>query len=143
MVAVEVDGQLTNLAQLLAAQGATLRQYMDAQNLDADALRNQFREQAERSLSARLGLDAVAAAEGLDVSDDDRTTELERLASRTGRTADDLRKLIDEREDWKSVDGDILRAKALDLLVAKAEVTVADTTVENESPPAEAPDKES
>jgi trigger factor len=143
MVAVEVDGQLTNLAQLLAAQGATLRQYMDAQNLDADALRNQFREQAERSLSARLGLDAVAAVEGLEVSDDDRTAELERLASRTGRTADDLRKLIDEREDWKSVDGDILRAKALDLLVAKAEVTVADTTVEDESPPAEAPDKES
>lgn len=126
MVALEVDGLVSNLAQLLAAQGATLRQYMDAQNLDADALRDQFREQAERSLSARLGLDAVAAAEGLSVSDDDRVSELERLASRTGRNADDLRKLIDEREDWKSVDGDILRAKALDLLVERADVTVKD-----------------
>ena len=141
MVALEVDGLVTNLAQLLAAQGATLRQYMDAQNLDADALRNQFREQAERSLIARLGLDAVAVAESLEVTDSDRRAEVERLASRTGRTADDLRKLIDEREDWKSVDGDILRAKALDLLVAKAEVTVADT-VENGSSPDETSDKE-
>ncbi len=138
MVALEVDGQISNLAQLLTAQGATLRQYMDAQNLDVDALRNQFREQAERSLSARIGLDAVATAEGLSVSEDDRHRELERLASRTGRTADDLRKLIDGREDWKSVDGDILRAKALDLLVAKADVTV-----KNESSPDEMPVKES
>ncbi len=110
---------------------------MDAQNLDADSLRNQFREQAERNLSARLGLDAVAAVEGLAVSDDDRRSELDRLASRTGRTADDLQKLIDEREDWKSVDGDILRAKALDLLVERADVTVKD-----EPSPDAAPDKE-
>ena len=135
MVALEVDGQVSNLAQLLAAQGATLRQYMDAQNLDADALRNQFREQAERSLSARLGLDAVARAESIEVTDADREAELERLASRTGRTADDLRKLIDERDDWKSVDGDILRAKALDLLVERADVTVKD-----EPPPDETSD---
>jgi trigger factor len=137
MVSLEVDGLVSNLAQLLAAQGATLRQYMDAQNLDADALRNQFREQAERSLSARLGLDAVAVAEALAVSDDDRRSELDRLASRTGRTADDLQKLIDDREDWKSVDGDILRAKALDLLVQRADVTVKD-----ESSPDATPDKE-
>jgi trigger factor len=138
MVALEVDGLVSNLAQLLAAQGATLRQYMDAQEVDADGLRDRFREQADRSLKARLGLDAVAAAEGLVVTDDDRTNELERLASRTGRTVDDLRKLIDEREDWKSVDGDILRAKALDLLVEKADVTV-----ENESSPDDASGKES
>jgi hypothetical protein len=60
------------------------------------------------------------------VTGSDRNTELERLAARTGRTADDLRKLIEEREDWKSVDGDILRSKALDLLVERAEVTVGD-----------------
>jgi trigger factor len=134
MVALEVDGLVSNLAQLLAAQGMTLRQYMDAQDLDADALRERFREQADRTLKARLGLDAVAVAEGLDVSGDDRTTELERLASRTGRTADDLRKLIDEREDWKSVDGDILRAKALDLLVERADVTVKDEPSRDETP---------
>jgi trigger factor len=138
MVAVEVDGLLSNLVQLLAAQGANINQYMEAQNLDVDALRNQFREQAERNLAARLGLDAVAAAESIEVTEADRLAELERLASRTGRNADDLRKLIEEREDWKSVDGDILRSKALDLLVERADVTVKE-----ESSTDELPDKES
>ena len=146
MVELEVDGLLTNLVQLLGSQGIGIDRYMEAQNLDAEALRNQFREQAERNLRVRLGLDAVASAEGLEVLDLDRSRELERLASRTGRTADDLRKLIDEREDWKSVDGDILRSKALDLLVERAAVTVgtdeSDTEVTPEPAVAGSSDKE-
>ena len=129
MVDYEVDGLITNLAQLLAAQGLSLAAYMQAQELDPDALRNQFREQAENNLKARLGLDAVASKEGLTASDDDRSDEVERLAQRTRRTAEDVRRSIDDGEAWKSVDGDILRAKALDLLVEKADVTVAEEPV--------------
>jgi trigger factor len=123
MVEVEVDGLVRSLAQLLAAQRIPIEAYMQSQNLDADALRNQFREQAERNLKTRLGLDAVALAEGLEPTDEDREEEVERLASRTGRTADDVRRSIDDGEAWKSVDGDILRAKALDLLVERADIT--------------------
>ena len=126
MVEVEIDGLVTGLAQLLAAQRIPIDRYMEANNLDPDALRNQFREQAERNLTMRLGLDAVAAAEGLAVTDDDRQNEVQRLAARTGREADDIRASIDDQEAWKSVDGDILRSKALDLLVERAEVTIED-----------------
>ena len=133
MVEYEVDGLVTSLAQLLSAQGLSLKAYMDAQELDADALRGQFREQAENNLKARLGLDAVAEKEALTATDEDRAQEVERLAKRTGRPADDVRRSIDDGEAWKSVDGDILRAKALDLLVERADVTVA------EEPSAEAP----
>jgi trigger factor len=87
-------------------------------------LRNQFREQAERNLTMRLGLDAIAAAEGLEASDADRDHEIERVAARAGRTPDEVRQSIDDQGAWKSVDGDILRAKALDLLVERAEVTI-------------------
>ncbi len=67
MVDVEVDGLIRQMAQVLASQGIGLDRYMQAQNLDADALRNQFREQAETNLKMRLGLDAVVAAEALTV----------------------------------------------------------------------------
>ncbi len=133
MVDLEVDGLLTTLAQVLGAQGASLERYMQVNDLDADALRGRFREQAERNITLRLGLDAVAAAEGLEVTEEDRDKEVERLAARAERTSDEVRELLDQREDWESVDGDILRAKALDLLVERAEITVTEEEPANES----------
>ncbi|MGH2759825.1 MAG: trigger factor [Actinomycetota bacterium] len=126
MVDLEVDGLITSLAQILAAQGVRIEQYMQAQDLDPDALRGRFREQAERNITLRLGLDAVAQAEGLAVTPEDRTKEVDRIAARAEKSPEEVRRLIDEREDWGSVDGDILRAKALDLLVERAEVTVTE-----------------
>jgi trigger factor len=132
MVEVEVDHLVTGLAQLLAAQGMPIDRYMEAQNLDADALRARFHEQAERNIKTRLGLDAVVAAEGLVVSDDEREHEIGHMAQRTGRTPDEIREIIDEREDWESVDGDILRSKALDLLVERADVKEIDPLTEGD-----------
>ncbi len=130
MVELEIDGLITSLAQLLAAQGLSIDRYMEANKLDVDALRHQFREQAERNLIVRLGLDAVAVKEGLEASEEDRQKEVERLASRAGREADEVQELIDDRNDWESVDGDILRAKALDILVERAEITEQDSAKE-------------
>jgi trigger factor len=126
MVNVEIDGIIRSFARVLAAQGANLDQYMEAEKLDAEALRQRFSEQAERNLRVRLGLDAVAEAESLEATDEDREKELNRLAERTGQTVDDLREAIDERGDWTAITGDILRAKALDRLVEKAEITIAE-----------------
>ncbi len=133
MIDVEVDNLVTGLAQLLAAQGIPIDRYMEAQNLDADALRARFHEQAERNLKTRLGLDAVVAAEGLEVSDDEREHEVEHMAQRTGRTPDEIKEIIEERDDWNSVDGDILRAKALDLLVERADVKETDPLTEGDA----------
>lgn len=126
MVNLEVDALITSLAQVLAAQGVSIEQYMQVNDLDADALRGRFGEQAERNITLRLGLDAVVEAEGLAVIEEDRTKEVERIASRVERSPEEVRELLDEREDWGSVDGDILRTKALDLLVERAEVTVTE-----------------
>ncbi len=130
MVDLEIDSLVTSLAQLLAAQGLSIDRYMEANNLDVDALRHQFREQAERNLIVRLGLDAVAVKEGLEATEEDRKQEVERLASRAGREADEVQEMIDDRNDWESVDGDILRAKALDILVERAEITEQDSAKE-------------
>jgi trigger factor len=130
MVDLEIDGLITSLAQLLAAQGLSIDRYMEANNLDVDALRHQFREQAERNLIVRLGLDAVAEKEGLEATEEDRTQEVERLASRAGREADEVQEMIDDRNDWEAVDGDILRSKALDILVERAEITEEDSAKE-------------
>jgi trigger factor len=122
MVEVEVDRLVRSMSRMLSAQGATLDQYIQAENIDADALRQRLRPQAERNLTLQLGLDAVAKAEAIEVSAEDRSGEAERLAERIGTESDEVRKRLDEN-DWAAIDGDILRSKALDLLVDRAEIT--------------------
>jgi trigger factor len=126
MANLEAEALVASLAQVLAAQGASLQRYMEVNDLDPDALRSRFVEQAERNLTLRLGLDAVAAAESLEVTEEDRAKEVERLAARTEKDPEEVRELLDERGDWGSVDGDILRNKALDLLVERAEITITE-----------------
>ncbi len=138
MVELEIDNLLTSLVQMLAAQGAGIKAYLEANNIEPEALRGQFREQAERNLAMRLGLDAVAKAEAIEVSEDERSDAIERLAARTGRPPEEVRASIDENEAWKSVDGDILRSKALDLLVARADVSVKEEP-SAEDPPEDPP----
>lgn len=122
MVEMEIDRLLTQLARMLQAQGATLEQYMQSQNIDGEALRQRFHEQAERNLTLRLGLEAVASAEALAVTDEERDKEVAELAEGMGRPVEDVRRAFDESENWSSLDGDILRSKALDLLVDRAEI---------------------
>jgi trigger factor len=123
MVEFEVDGLLEAFARALYVRGISLDAFMSSEDLDGPALRQRFHEQAERNLTVRLGLDAVAQVEGLEVTEQDRTAEVERLAERADKQPEEVTELLDERGDWSSVDGDILRAKALDLLVDRAAIT--------------------
>jgi trigger factor len=122
MVALEVDGLIESMARMLGARGVSLEQYLEHENIDLDALRQRFREQAERNLVLRLGLDEVGRAERIEVTEQHRTEHIEQLAARVGQDAQELQRMIAERGDWESVDGDIIRAKALDLLVERANV---------------------
>ncbi len=126
MIHLEVDGLIEAFARMLGAQGVTIEQYMEHQNIDVDALRQRFHEQAERNIALRLGLDALAEREGLEATPQERDKELERLAERFGREVDEIREAVASDEDWGRVDGDIIRAKALDLLVERAEITTED-----------------
>ena len=128
MLSLETDGLVENFVRILAAQGVDVQKYMEREQMDVDGLRDRMRPQAERNIKARLGLAAVGAAEGLEVTDEDRETEVERLAERTQRPPDEVREAIEESDGWSSVDGDIIRAKALDLLVERAEITTEEAS---------------
>jgi trigger factor len=75
----------------------------------------------------------LAEAEGLEATEEDRSREVDRLAARAEREPGEVRELLDQREDWGSLDGDILRNKALDLLVERAEVTITEEDLVDES----------
>ncbi len=80
IVNAEMESQLHRFGHRLEAQGVTLADYMRVTGLDREALTNDLRNQAERSIQIDILLDAVAADAELTVSDEELDEAREALA---------------------------------------------------------------
>jgi trigger factor len=75
-----------------------------------------------RAIRADLALEGVARAEELRVSDEDLDNVVQAIAKDVGRSAKDVRKQLESSGQMTAVAGDIIRDRALDLVVKNAEV---------------------
>jgi trigger factor len=118
MYAAEQENQLRDFDNRLRMQGMDLSTYLKYTGMDLDAMRKQFRPQAERQVKTRLALEKVAALENIEVSDEELEKEYEEIAK---RYSVDL-------EQAKSIPSDTLKEdirirKALDAVKAKSVIT--------------------
>jgi FKBP-type peptidyl-prolyl cis-trans isomerase (trigger factor) len=84
-----------------------------------------------RAITADLILEAVARAEDLEVTADEIGAEINAIAQAYQRDAKELAKQLDRSGQIVTLASDIIRTKALDLLVEHADIqTEAPTTEE-------------
>src|SRR5207247_10422436 len=95
-------------------------QWLEATEQTREGIEADLHAQAERAVKAQLVLEAVAAAEGLEASDEEVDAEIRRQAQRVGRDPEQVRSALGESGDGV-IRGDILRSKALAFLVEHAE----------------------
>ena len=102
--------------------GTSLQDVLEAQGWDELRFRSDARAHALRAIKADLVLEAVARQEDLNVSGDDLAEEIGRLAQAMGREPKELANMLNESGQITSLAGDIIRSKALDVIVEHAEV---------------------
>lgn len=122
MISSEVQHRLSHLLNDLREAGVTVERYLQSQNATEDQLVAAYRKSAEKSIAAELVLEAVAKAEGLEVTEDEINDEIEKLAERVNGEAAVLRKQLEDSGRVTQLAGDILSRKALNFLVEQAEV---------------------
>ena len=83
-----------------------------------DQFRASFMPQAEKQVKIRLALEAVAAAENIEASEDELNAEVKRIADQYKMEEDKVRELIN-LEDLKQ---DLARTKAIDFIKSHANV---------------------
>lgn len=120
LVEAEADAVLHRFAHRLEARKATIEQYLAATGQSAEMLVADARTQAVLNLRTRLLLEAVARAEGLEVSDEDLAAAVDALAREARLTPADYRRALDEGGGRKTLAGDILRRRAIDRLLELA-----------------------
>lgn len=122
MVAAEMEHRLQDMAMRLQAQGMELESYLALSGQDREAFVAELREAAELAARADLALRAVAAAEGLEVTEDELAEELEKLAERVEQTPAEVRLSLEEAGQLSAVRSDLAKRKALDWLVEHVDV---------------------
>jgi trigger factor len=130
----ELHYRANRFAQQLGMMGANLDQYLEAIGQTSDDVEADLRAQSERAVKAQLVLEAVADAERFEVSDQEVDAEIRRQAQRVGRDPEEVRNALAEGRAGV-ISGDILRSKALALMVEQA--VQRDPAPDDESEPKE------
>jgi trigger factor len=106
---------------------------LETQGWDEDRFRSDARDHAVRAITSDLILEAVARAEDLEVTADEIGAEINAIAQAYQRDAKELATQLDRSGQIVTLASDIIRTKALDLLVEHADIqTQAPATEETE-----------
>lgn len=122
LVDAETESRIERAKERAESAGTTLDAALATQGWDELRFRSDARAHATRAIKADLVLEAVARAEGIQVTREDVDREIEDLARSIGRDAKEVRRILESSGQVTSLAGDIIRSKALDLLVEAAEV---------------------
>lgn len=120
MISHEIDHMLQELEQRLQMQGMNLDIYYQFSGLNEEALREQFKEDAEKRIRTRLTLEAIAEAENIEVTDEDLDEELKKIAEMYSREVDEIRSIFEAQGGLEGIKNDIKIRKTIDLLVANS-----------------------
>ena len=116
MISEKADEFLMNYADSMGARGMKRADLIQSLGLTEDAFAAMMRPGAERQVKTELLLDAVAKAEGLEATDEDKDAFYKRLAEDYGDEAENIKKLI----NTELMERDIVRRKAADFVVSAA-----------------------
>ena len=126
-----MDDMVRDFEYRLSQQGLKLEMYLQYMGQTLETFRASYKEQAEKQVKIRLALEAIAAKEKLEASDEDFNAEVKRIADQYKMEEDKVRELVDE----KAVKADLAVNKAIDFIKEKAEITTEE--VKKDAPAAE------
>ena len=119
MIEEEVDAELQNFDYQLRSQGMSLEQYSKMLGGDLSGFRSSIRPSAEKQVKLRVVLNAIAKAEGFEVSEEELNAEYAKLAEQYGMDVEKLKPMIPQTD----VVTDLKVRKARDLVLAEAVAT--------------------
>ena len=116
MIDYRADKMLEDYANRIQSQGIKFEDYLRMMGMTMDDMRAQSKTAADRNVRSDLALEAVAAAEGIEVTEAEVDEEIAKLAEQYSMEADKVRAVIKD-EDLRH---DLAVRKALELVKASA-----------------------
>ncbi|MGF3103924.1 trigger factor [Rossellomorea sp. DUT-2] len=121
MVTAEVDRMMQEFEQRLQMQGMNLDLYFQFSGQSEEDLKGQMKEDAGKRVRTNLTLEAIAAAENLEVTDEEAEEEVNKMAEQYNMSADNIKQALGGLDTLKA---DLKVRKAVEFLVENSK-TVA------------------
>ena len=131
MVDYRVDEMVQELSQRVSSQGIPFEEYMKYIGTDVNMMKAQMRPNATANLKVGLALEAIVAAEGLTVSDEEVEEEIKNIAQQYDMEAEQVKEMI----DVEGLKKDLANRKAGKIVVESGKVGEA-PVVEEKKPAA-------
>ena len=112
MIEKEIDNQVSEFEYRLRAQGLAMDMYLQYLGMDIAALRDSYKEGAEKQVKLRLALEKITELEKIEISDEDVETELKSYADAYDMPLEKIKTLV-AAEDVKA---DLACRKAMDIV---------------------------
>jgi len=124
-VASEIAGRRQDIEQQLTYAGLTMEQYLDNEKQTVDEFEADLEKRVRDAMAAQFLLDEVAKKEQLGVDQAELSQHLMRRAQQSGQNPDDFIKHMIEHNHVPEMVAEVVRGKALALIVESATVTDA------------------
>lgn len=122
----EVAERKNEITQQLMYQGLTLEQYLDNEKQTVDEFEADLLKRVSDAMAAQFLLDEVAKAEELGVEQAELSQHLFRRAQQSGQNPDEFMKHMIEHNHIPEMVAEVVRGKALALIVESAAVKDSD-----------------
>lgn len=119
MVDAQIDRMINGMAQRLSYQGMSLDMYLQYTGSTIEAMRENFREQAEKQVRVSLVLEAIIKAEGIEATEDEKNEKIEEMSKQYNMELDKFKEAL-RPEDLEGIKREIEFTKAIDLIVDNA-----------------------
>ncbi len=118
MVNHQIENQIKDISYRLQSQGMQLEQYLQFTGMTMEALREQLKDTAAKTVKTQLVLAEIAKTENIELSDDDYEAEYKKMADMYGMEVEKVKELMAANRDAMSAD--IKTQKTIDLIVENA-----------------------
>ncbi len=131
MVENETDEMINSFAYRLQPQGLNLETYLKYTNMDTNALREQYKPQADRQVKLRLGLEKIAQLENIQPTEEETEAEYTRLSEEYSMPLEQVKNLVTP----ENLNADIANRKVIDFLKENAVINPETPSEEETSAP--------
>lgn len=117
MISSETENMVRDFDNRLRQQGMNLEMYTGFSGQTTDDLKEQMKEEASKRVRNNLVLEQIAKEENIEVSEEEVTAELEKMAGQFQRDAEEVRNILAANGSLASLSDEIKLRKTIEILV--------------------------
>lgn len=121
MIESTIDRMISDFAQRLQYQGMNIDMYLQYTGSNLEAMRESFKEQAQKQCKVTLVIEAIMNKEGIDVTDEELEDKILEMSKIYNMEVEKLKEVL-RPEDKEEIAKEVKFSKTIDMLVNKAKI---------------------